>query len=180
VDKHLFLIGYMGCGKTTLGKKLAKQLQVPHYDTDKMIEQTEQQTIEAIFREKGENHFRQQEKQLLNLIQHLPCGVISTGGGFPVFNNNIAVMKQIGLVFYLQRNAKELFQRLKQSNFQKRPLLNTINSDEKILKYIENDLFEREKIYAQANCILERNKQNIEDLLFLVNFYDKNALGVGL
>jgi len=179
MEKHLFLIGYMGSGKTTLGKKLARLLCVPFYDTDFLIEQNEKKSVEQIFHEQGEISFRLKELEVLNQLKKMPIGVVSTGGGFPCFNNNMQIMKQEGIVFYLQRSAKELCQRLLQNKINTRPLLSSLKDEDELLIFIENQLNQREVIYKQAHCIVERSKQNAKELVELVEFYDKNAFGSG-
>jgi shikimate kinase len=160
---RVILIGFMGSGKTTLGKKLAHQLNYQFIDTDKIIELKEGLTISQLFEQKGEAYFRELEKNLLNELSTIDFAVISVGGGLPCFNDNMKILLELGAVFYLERSAKELFQRVK-NNISQRPLL-ADKTETELLSYIEDSLKKRTPYYQQAHFILDRNSQTAQHLL---------------
>jgi len=155
--KHLILIGFMGSGKTTLGKRLANQLKMPFVDSDDSIEKRTGIKIEQIFETHGESFFRELEKKWLLTLGNLQPSVIATGGGLPCFDRNLEALKESGKVFYLQRPARELAQRLSVSKTN-RPLILNLTSEE-LVQFIEEKIIEREVFYLQADFILDRDEQ---------------------
>lgn len=157
----------MGSGKTTIGKKLARHLNYQFIDTDKYIQEKEQRKIMNIFASEGEDYFRELEHQVILSLSFMENTVISVGGGLPCFKNNMKVLLQMGKVIYLQRPAKELYQRLMQGQ-NDRPLIQnkTIGM---LPGYIKHTLKEREVFYNQADIIADRNHQKIEDLVEMLN-----------
>ena len=105
---RIFLIGFMGCGKTTLGKKLAKHLNFNFIDLDRFIENKTVKSINVIFDEKGEQYFRDLEKESLNEIYKMDNLVIATGGGTPCFSDNMQTMLEKGICIYLKMEAEDL------------------------------------------------------------------------
>ena len=91
----IYLIGYMGAGKTTITKLLANDLRLPFYDTDKEIEKTEESSVSEIFKKDGEIHFRMLETELLKTINQ--NSIIACGGGLPIHNNNIGLINSKGI-----------------------------------------------------------------------------------
>jgi shikimate kinase len=156
----------MGSGKTTLGKKLARALNRPFVDADAAIEAQTGQSISEIFETYGEAHFRLLETQWIEQLQIDSPAVIATGGGMPCFNDNLQKLKEKGIVLYLQRPAKELFQRLKNAKT-KRPLLDSMTDDE-MLAFIEGKLSEREVFYLEADLVLSREEQELQGLLRVI------------
>ena len=163
----IFLIGYMGCGKTTLAKKLASKLKYEWLDTDDFIENQEGLTVKEIFSKYGEAYFRSLELKLIQSLDVSIPTVVSTGGGLPCFHNLMDQLNVVGTTIYLERTPKELFQRLKQG-ITKRPLLADKNDDE-ILKFIEENLEIRKPIYRQSKFILERDYQTVDKIINLLN-----------
>lgn len=161
MKRSVFLIGYMGVGKTTLGKKLAQRLQVDFVDTDVLIENQVGMTIAEYFSLHGEEKFRQVEREILLQLEE-NGNVVATGGGLPCFHDNMKIMNTKGTTIYLQRPPKELFQRLKNAKT-KRPIIAGL-SDEELLKFISNQLEEREQYYNQAHFIMKRSEQTVDDL----------------
>ena len=155
----------MGAGKTTLAKKIAKQLKIPLLDVDSAIEKNLNLSISSIFTDFGEQHFRALERNFIQNIHPDFQGVISVGGGLPCYKNNMDLLLNLGKVFYLKRSPKELAQRLKQGNNQ-RPLIAEMKEDELVL-FIQNKLDEREGFYNQADFVLERNEQNVQRIVDL-------------
>jgi len=148
-DKHIFLIGFMGSGKTSLGKLVAKNFKLEFIDTDRFIEKQENSKIQEIFDEKGENYFRKLEHEfILNLPQFIKPTVFSTGGGMPIYNDNLSIMKKHGIVVFLDITIGKLHSRLK--NDKKRPLLQV---DENLYEFITREFNVRLPIYSQAHII---------------------------
>lgn len=145
----VFLIGMPACGKTTIGKRLAKKLQFTFLDLDNHLVDKENSSVSKIFSEKGETFFRELEHKYLTEISatNTNC-IVSTGGGTPCFHNNVVFMKSAGKVIYIKPEPETLFLRLKQDN--KRPLfagLSEIEVKEKLFFLLQ----QREKFYLQAH-----------------------------
>jgi len=151
--QKFFLIGYMGSGKTTVGKQLAKKLNLQFIDMDLFIENRYHKSISAIFEEKGEAGFREIERKALSEIIDFENVVISTGGGLPCFFDNMDVMNQAGTTIYLKVNVEELAKRLRTGK-QQRPLIKEKNAEE-MKDFIAVNLEKREKFYNKANFIFE-------------------------
>lgn len=157
--KNVFLIGFMGVGKTTFGKKLAAALGLEFVDMDEAIELMEKKTVSEIFESMGEARFRELEQHWLkNFEQH--GKLVATGGGAPCFGNALELMNDKGITIYLQRPAAELTHRLFHAQ-KKRPLLKDRSKDE-LLAYVSDVLRQRELFYEQADIILDRNQQTVE------------------
>lgn len=139
-----------GCGKTTVGETLADLLGYSFIDMDLEIENQTGKSISDIFEEQGEKHFRFLEKQLLKMLVEQDSKVISTGGGVPVFDNNMELINSTGVSFYLKASVEKLHSNLEQE-IDKRPLLNTDN----LTKTFSDLLDHRKKFYEEANHIVE-------------------------
>jgi shikimate kinase len=163
----IFLIGFMGSGKTTLGKRLAKKLDKPFLDLDVEIEKSESLTINQIFEKFGETHFRELESKVLKaLIINNKEFVLSLGGGTPCDKNNMNLINNSGASIYLKYNAGILASRLIEAKAE-RPLIK--NLDENQLKeFITNKLIEREVFYDQCKFTIENNNVRVEDLIELI------------
>lgn len=146
-------MGFMGCGKSTFGKKLAKALSWSFIDLDDYIEKQEGITISEIFATHGEAYFRELETEVLSESKAFQNTVISTGGGLPCFNNNDKYIKALGVGVYIKLPPKVLRDRLKNEKA-KRPLLANL-SDEAMLSFIESKLEEREKFYESSEVIFD-------------------------
>jgi shikimate kinase len=146
---QIFIIGFMGSGKTTVGRKLANKLGCSFYDLDHLIEEKEQQSIASIFETKGENTFREIEKQRLRQFHGSDHYVLSTGGGTPVFHENMDWMLANGVVVYLKAEPAFLASRLKNEK-SKRPLIAGKN-DEELKVFIIEMLEKREPFYKRAH-----------------------------
>lgn len=129
---NIILIGYMGCGKTTMGKCLAKLLGYTFTDTDELIEQQQNRTISGIFATDGEQGFRDMETELLKQLLDKKSDrlVISTGGGMPMRGENRALLKKLGTVVYLKAAPETIYERVKYDT--SRPLLQCENPLERI------------------------------------------------
>jgi shikimate kinase len=144
----IYLIGFMGSGKSTIGKRLAAHLGWSFIDLDKLIEEHTGRTIPEIFSQKGENYFRETESFLLNNLNLISDTVISTGGGAPCYGNNMEFMCGTGLTLYLKLTPEELKSRLSESKGD-RPLIKDLN-DKSLMKFIKQKMAEREKWYDKA------------------------------
>mgnify|MGYP000017294880 FL=1 len=155
VHSKVFLIGYMASGKSTLGKKIAEQLNRTFLDTDTFIENKTGLKIHQIVKEKSWDYFRALETEVLETACD-PFQIISTGGGMPCSDLAISTMKSLGLVVYLRCSEATLFDRLSQTT-QIRPSL--IGLSETALKtHISMQLKERSHFYNQADCILDADQ----------------------
>ena len=145
------LIGFMGSGKTSVGKELSNLMGVDFLDTDELIEKEQQRSISDIFATDGESYFRKLEHDLIVKMRDEKVeGVLSVGGGLPVFPGNAPVLKELGTVIYLKAKKEILVNRLQ--NDTTRPLLSGGNLEEKI----ENLMKAREQLYKEAaDCILD-------------------------
>lgn len=173
IPEKIFLMGFMGCGKTTHGKKLAKKLNRPFIDLDHYIERKENKTIPEIFNLSGENAFREMEALYLKqVISRYASAVISLGGGTPCFNNNIDIINTSGLSIYIEMTSKALFQRLENAATA-RPLLAGKSSDEK-LKTISDLLEVRENFYKQAAIKVNGINLDTEKLIEALSLFIGN------
>ena len=157
----VYIIGYMGVGKTTLAKLLAKQLQLPFLDTDFEIEQQEKRSITEIFEKEGESYFRKLETKIL--IQYNSKGVMACGGGLPLFNDNMKYIKKTGVSIYLKSSIDFLFTRLRNEK-KVRPLIRKIG-DGKLKKFIQTQLKQRKDIYSKATHIVHIEDKTSKEIL---------------
>jgi len=172
----VYLIGFMGAGKTTYGKAASRKAGWDFRDLDILIEQQEGDTIPHIFQKQGEQYFRYLERQVLESTLCLPAGpyLIACGGGTPCYHDNMAWMNQHGITVYLQTPVEILTGRLRQMRAQ-RPMLSHI-PDENLNAYIQNLLEVREKFYLQATYILDGHKLNEKHLAQLLqSLYPGNS-----
>lgn len=173
--QRIFLIGYMGAGKSTLGKALAKTLDLKFIDLDDFIVSRQHKTIKEIFAEVGEDGFRQIERNSLEEVAAYEDVIISLGGGTPCFFDNMEVVRRSGRSVYLKPTEEVLLQRLIHGKH-KRPLLADKNDDE-ILAFIRQQLEWREPYYKKAEIVFNashlENKEDIhitaEELAALLN-----------
>ena len=168
----LFLIGYMGCGKSSLGRKLAKRGGMRFVDMDSVIEEREGASVSDIFHYQGETYFREKERGLIEeLATEQDDVVVSTGGGVPTWQDNMARMNEIGECVYLRRTAEQIASRLSPHGRQKRPKLRGLNDDE-LVAFMTANMAEREPFYAQAkhcvDCVSLSDEELIEKILAIV------------
>ncbi len=160
---NIFLIGFMGSGKTTIGKKLARQLNMDFIDMDDYIENVSGKTIAKIFEEEGEASFRQMEKNTLKELFQLDNKIIATGGGTPCFFDNMEQMNKNGMTFYLQMTPKALADRLVHG-MEKRPLVKN-KSRHELEDFITETLEKRKSFYSQAQHYISALNMKVEDFL---------------
>lgn len=161
-NMRIFLIGFMGSGKTTIGKALSEKLNMTFVDLDRYIEQKKQTTIPKIFQTEGERAFRNEEKQALSKILQKNNVIISTGGGLPCFNKNMETINHNGLSVYLKTTPENLFERLK-SDFAHRPLLKNKTKNEQ-LQFIKNTLNQRKLYYEKAKLVVSTDNLTEEEV----------------
>lgn len=161
--RRVILVGFMGCGKSTLGRKLANALDLPFLDSDEQIEKGVLLSVGEIFGKYGESRFREIETDYIESLFVEGEFVLATGGGMPCFNKNMERLNELGTTFYLERSPKELAHRLKHAKEQ-RPLLEGL-TEEDLIEFIVQRLGEREETYKQANFVLSRDEQNPEKIL---------------
>lgn len=161
----IFLIGFMGCGKSHWGKLLADHLKIPFIDLDEQITNDQQKSISQIFAESGEEAFRMIEKETLEkMIDDHETMVLSVGGGTPCFFNNIVTMKKKGTVVWLNTQVDILVDRLIKAK-NERPLIREIN-DDNLRAYIVKKLNERKMYYEQADLVID-NESSITPANFI-------------
>ena len=168
----LFLVGYMGCGKSSLGRKIAKRANMHFVDMDSMIEEREGASVSDIFRYEGEEYFRGKERELIEETALASDDVVvSTGGGVPAWRDNMQRMNEIGVVVYLRRTAEQIASRLSPHGRQKRPKLRGLN-DEELVTFMRENMAEREPFYSQAkyciDCATMSDEELIDNILSLI------------
>ena len=151
----IFLVGYMGSGKSTIGRRLAKHLGFAFIDLDEAIVEKVGSSIPDYFAKYGEDAFRKVEQEVLHDLAGTSGAVIATGGGTPCFFDNMDWMKAHGSVIYLKHHPKSLFRRLNQSNVATRPVLSGLTGEALYLQ-IEERLALREPFYAQAHWVIDQ------------------------
>ena len=159
--ERIFLLGYMGAGKTTLGKILAKDKNLEFIDLDHFIEARYKKTISQIFEESGEQKFREIESSLLKEVSNFENVIISTGGGTPCFFDNIAYMNSCGKTIYLKTSPQSLAKRLNMTK-SKRPLLKD-KTEKELSDFIIAALQNREPYYNQSHMIFEVEDFDIQN-----------------
>ena len=164
LEMEIVLMGYMGSGKSTIGKSISSRLQLTFIDLDNYIEQREDSSIKEIFKNKGEIYFRIKEAFYLKEILDTKTNyVLSLGGGTPCYGTNMDLIKEsTAISYYLRANIPTLVARL-QNGKENRPLIATLN-DEQLLEYIGKHLFERAPFYEQAAIKININDVTIEEI----------------
>jgi shikimate kinase len=163
----VFLIGFMGSGKTHWGKIWAKKYRLAFYDLDNIIETKEGRKITAIFENEGEAYFRKIETLALQSLLPKKACIIACGGGAACFNNNIQWMNENGTTIYLSASPQYILTRVKASEKNKRPLINKLNQTQ-LLSFIEQKLKEREPFYTLAKIILPVTELNEDSLSTII------------
>ncbi len=151
--RRIILVGYMGSGKTTVGKALSKETGLMFYDLDWYIESRMRKSVSQIFAEKGEEGFRKIEYNMLHEVAEFEDVIISCGGGTPCFFDNMDYLNQQGDVVYLKATPEVLYKHLLMAKVE-RPLLKGKTADE-LIAYITGHLKEREPYYQKAKYILD-------------------------
>lgn len=166
MNNSIVLMGFMGCGKTTVGKALSFHLHIPYIDLDDFIELREGSSIPEIFQKKGEAYFRKVETSLLKVVlENDVSNVVALGGGTPLKKENQKLLAHANaMVIYLKATPKTLWERLRNDN--SRPLLLKAKGEEERKQLIETMLTEREPVYeACATAILAVDQQDPEQIV---------------
>ena len=161
----IYLIGYMGVGKTTIAKLLSDKLKLPFCDTDQIIEQKEKRSIAEIFKKEGKLHFRVLETELLK--QYNSQGIVACGGGLVIHNNNMELINSKGISIYLKASANYLYNRLRNDK-KNRPLIANI-TNKKLKLYIKKELINRSPFYELAQHTILVDGKNKAEILREVN-----------
>ena len=168
--KKVFLIGYMGSGKSVIANQLSKKLDVKSLELDELIEINTGNKINSIFETKGELYFRKLENEILTeIVNKKEDIIVSTGGGTPCYFNNIDLInKKNSISIYLQCSVVTLFNRLKIEKLN-RPLVKNL-SDEDLQQYIAKHLFERSFYYNQAKFTIRADNKTVEEIVNEIEF----------
>lgn len=165
--RRIFLIGYMGAGKTTIGRELAKELNLDFIDLDHFIQARFQKTVNQLFQDAGEDEFRNIEKNILREVGDFENVLISAGGGTPCFFDNMEYMNNAGCTIYLKTSAEILASRLNLCK-DKRPLVKDKNEEE-LYNFVVDTLYKRDPFYSKAKIVFETgNIETKEDINTLV------------
>lgn len=151
--KSIVLLGYMGAGKTTIGRQLALNLGMQFYDLDWYIEMRYHRSVAQIFAERGEDGFREMERNMLHEVAEFENIVLSCGGGTPCFFDNMDYMNSLCETVYLKACPEVLATHLKMGRVE-RPLIKG-KSDEELLQYIQESLAKREPFYSKAKHVID-------------------------
>ncbi len=162
--QKIILLGYMGSGKTSVGKILSEKTNIPFIDLDELIEKKENTSIKKIFETRGEIYFRKVEHQILKEILSRPEPIVlSLGGGTPCYANNHEFLNGENIVsFYLKTSIKTLYDRLYQET-EKRPLLN-ISDENELQEFIAKHLFDRSYFYNQASFKVNVDGKSLDEI----------------
>ena len=166
----LFLVGYAGSGKSSLGKRLARRLGVRFVDTDREVEMQVGATIADIFHYEGEEYFRMAERKAVETLANEAVDmVIATGGGLPTWRDNMEWLVRSGMTVYLRRSPEQILSRLTGHGREKRPMFRG-KSDEELLMFMHEQMAVREKFYAKAHITVECTSMSDDDAVeYIVN-----------
>ena len=166
----IFLLGYMGAGKTVIGRTLSKELGFKFYDLDDYIEQIEGKKVSEIFKENNEVYFRKIENKYLHeLSLKNEKKIISTGGGTPCFKNNIKIIQTTSnsISVYLKASIETLVKRLFHS-IDKRPLISHLEDKSELKEFITKHLFERSFYYEKSDVKIKTDDIELKDIVKLI------------
>ncbi|MDD3877927.1 MAG: shikimate kinase [Bacteroidales bacterium] len=165
--RNIFLIGFMGAGKSSIGKKLARHMGFGFIDTDNLIEEKFNVNISNLIYKGKIDDFRTFEHEVLLWITQSNCNVVATGGGMPCFFDNMKIMNENGITVYMKYSATELYNRLNKVK-RERPLLKGMSDTER-LKFITDTLEERNFFYNQAHYTLFGKSLKMNNILSLLS-----------
>ena len=164
---HIFLLGFMGSGKSHWGRLWAAAHNFNFIDLDEELEKQEQKTVAAIFETRGEDYFRQKETILLRSLTAQSNSIVSCGGGTPCFFDNMAWMNKNGLTIFLEATTQFILKNIKNEKDQ-RPLIKD-KDDAEIIFFIEQKLKERQPYYSKAKIIFPAEDLNIDSIKKVIN-----------
>ncbi|WP_143307302.1 shikimate kinase [Chitinophaga vietnamensis] len=156
----IFLLGFMGAGKSYWGKQLAEHWQLPYYDLDEVIVEAEEMAISDIFATKGEDYFRERESMLLRELSRQEKFLISCGGGTPCFQDNMDFMNERGITIWINPSIQAMVERLQRKKY-KRPLIADLE-DEDLVDFVEKKLAERLPFYQQSKYIISSDTISLD------------------
>ena len=156
---NIVLVGFMGTGKTSIGRRLSTQLRMRYVDTDDVIERDNGRRISDIFSKDGEPAFRELESEAVRKVSKLDNHIISTGGGAVLKETNMVELRQNGIIFCLTATAEEIYQRVRHQSH--RPLLQTPDALTKIRSMLE----ERHPYYAKADYMVETTGRSFGEVM---------------
>ncbi len=161
---RIFLIGFMGSGKTYWGRLLSEKLNMPFFDLDEEVVNAEKKSITEIFAREGEEYFRLKEKEVLHsIVENNTTFIMSCGGGAPCYFNNIEYMHKVGTTVWLNTSIETLFSRLLKEKEQ-RPLIKNL-SDDNLKLFIKKKFSDRKIYYEQADMKIEDENITLEKFI---------------
>ena len=164
---RLYLIGYMGSGKSTVGRKIARFAHLRFIDTDSEVEKLEGASVADVITYQGEEYFRQVERRVLEKSAEEDNVVVSTGGGLPVWGDNMERLSQLGASVYLRRTAENIISRLSPYGREKRPKFRGLN-DEQLLSFMKSHMAEREPISSKADFVIDCDTMSDSQIIDLI------------
>ena len=167
----VFLVGYMGCGKSTLARKLSRRTGVRAVDTDAEVERMEGASVGDIFRYEGEERFRELERSVVERVAASgEACIVATGGGLPTWSDNMEMLSKAGTTVYLRRSAERIAARLTPYGRAKRPTLQGLG-DAELVEFMRRNIAEREPYYAQAALVLDCDTLSDEEAVERIIHY---------
>jgi shikimate kinase len=167
---QIILVGFMGSGKSTLGKSLSTHLHFHFIDTDSLIEEQTGLTVSEIFELKGEQAFRKMEKEAIASVSQNENHVIAVGGGLPEIPGMMQQLNELGRTVFLNVSEDELLRRL-YSQSEKRPLIRSLDEQE-LGKFISAVYERRKPFYLQAKIVISSDNISVDDLLNALKEYE--------
>ncbi|MEC1180088.1 shikimate kinase [Metasolibacillus meyeri] len=164
--RKIYLVGFMGCGKSAIGRRLSFFLKMPYYDMDKEIVRQQGMTIPEIFDKYGEAYFRRLETEFLKNFRDEAC-IISTGGGVAINAENRKIMRRTGLIFFLDATFEDIYMRIK--NDKNRPIVQSTTKEQLQQLYLERRKFYREAAHIQVLTAGRTLRLIVEYVGFQVN-----------
>lgn len=161
----IVLVGYMASGKSTIGKKLSKELNIPFFDLDDYIAVNEKLSIQDIFKSKGEIYFRKKEAEYLKtLLLQKDNFILAVGGGTPCYGHNISIIINNSRSVYLKSSIQSIYDKLSiAKNKRKRPLISKLDNKD-LKEFIAKHLFERSPFYEQAEFTIASDNKSIKEI----------------
>ena len=167
-DRSILLVGVRGAGKTTIGHALARTLDLPFYDTDRLVEERLGESIPVFWAREGEPAFREVESEIVKTLSGLPKGVISTGGGIVLRKENRSLLSSAGTVFYIRLKPETLIPRLQNSWGSRPRLIKEVPPEEEVKEvFIQRDPFYQEV----AHHVIEADGHGIIQVVQIIQRY---------
>ncbi len=164
--KKIYLVGFMGCGKSAIGRRLSYFLKMPYYDMDREIVRQQGMTIPEIFERYGEEYFRDLETAFLRNFRNEAC-IIATGGGVAIREENRKIMRKSGLVFFLDASFEDIYMRIRHDK--NRPIVQRTSKEELHSLYLSRRKFYREAAHIPVKTEARTLRNVVEYIAFQVN-----------